>query len=47
VKETRIEQLIANPPSSGVVFGAKLEVERNGTDIFDKMLFEFEKNILK
>jgi len=30
VKETRIEQFIANPPRSGVVFGAKSEVERFG-----------------
>jgi len=30
VKETQIEQFIANPPWSGVVFGAKSEVEWSG-----------------
>jgi len=45
VKEIQIEQFIANPPWSGFIFGTKSEVE--WIRFFDKMLFEFEKIILK
>jgi len=48
VKETRIEQLIANLPWR---LGAELFLawnrKWNGADIFDKMLSEYEKTSLK
>jgi len=39
VKETRIQQFIVNLPWS--------ERKWNGSEIFDKMLFEFEKKLFE